>query len=301
MAVKKKSKKSSKTTSRARETRKSTIKKKRKVGKFDQLFMWGKRISLICAIIAVICWAGAWFFLSEADSYAANWVRQTTLSITADMGFRVDDILVEGRKYSDSDLLLAMVNIKQGDPIFIFDPNEAKRQIERLGWVKSARVERRLPSTIYISLEERSPLVLWQHEGGLSLIDSNGEILERANLDKFKDLLMIRGKGAPSMAEDITMMLEGEPSLRDRVDHADLIDARRWDLYLDDGKRIKLPEKDVGLALRSIMIRQEQEDILNMDFITVIDARYKGRLIVRTKLGKMQDYKTGMGAGGKNL
>ena len=299
MAVKKK--KSRKVTSRVRGTRKSAIKKKRQTGKFDRKFIWIRRVSIICVAIAAICWVGAWFFLSDVDSRATNWIRQSTLSVTADVGFRVENIMVEGRRYSDADLLLAMINIKKGDPIFFLNPNEAKQQIERIGWIKSARVERRLPDTIYIKLEERRPLVLWQNNGKLSLIDSEGEILEVANLDKFKDLLMIRGKGAPSRAEDLAMLLDGEPDLKARVDQAELIDVRRWDLYLNDGKRIKLPETDIGLALRSIMVRQEQEDILGMNFITVIDARYKGRLIVRTKLGKVQDYKAGMDASGKSL
>ena len=42
--------------------------------------------------------------------------------------------------------------------------------------------------------------------------------------------------------------------------------------------------------MRNIIKHHEQEDILGKESVTDIDARYKGRLIVRTKLGTVQDY-----------
>ena len=137
-------------------------------------------------------------------------------------------------------------------------------------------------------------MALWQNGKALSLIDSEGALLTQDNLGRFEDLLMIRGKGAPEKAQKLLSLLAAEQALKSLVDHADLVDGRRWDLYLNDGKRIKLPENDIGLAMRNMMLRHEQDNILGKDSITVIDARYQGRLIIRTKLGKVQDYKAGL-------
>ena len=42
------------------------------------------------------------------------------------------------------------------------------------GWVKDARVSRRLPDTLVIDIVERKPAALWQNEGRLALIDCRG-------------------------------------------------------------------------------------------------------------------------------
>ncbi len=273
-------------------TRRSSLNKKKRGSKrLGMIFMWFKRLSIIIIAVSVILWSGAWFFLSKSDDRASDWIKSAAMSSSADAGFRVANILVEGRRYSDPDILLALINIEKGDPIFSFKPNEAKTQIEKIGWVKSALVERRLPDTIYVHLIEREPLALWRDGGALFLIDIDGEPITKSGLSKFKDLLMISGKGAPSKAYDFISMLDAETMLKDMVNNAKLIDNRRWDLYLHDKKLIKLPESDIGLAIKNIMLRHEQANILTSDAIAVIDARYQGRLIIRTKLGKVQDYK----------
>ncbi len=273
-------------------TRRSGLKKKKLNPKrFDMLFMWVKRLSVIIIALIAILWGGAWLFLSKSDDKAFDWFKAAAISASADAGFRVANILIEGRKYSDPDILLALINIGKGDPIFSFKPNEAKEQIEKIGWIKSALVERRLPDTIYIKLIEREPLALWRDSDKLSLIDSDGEVITSSDLSKFKDLLMVGGAGAASKANDFIAMLDAENMLKNMANHAKLIDNRRWDLYLHDKKLIKLPESDMGLAIKNIILRHEEAGILTSDAIAVIDARYQGRLIIRTKLGKVQDYK----------
>ena len=294
MVAKKKTKTKASTASKSTGTRRSTLKKKKQAKRFDTLAIWGRRAAVICVALVVMLWGGAWFFLSDADTDSANWVKGKTIAAAGSAGYRVENILVEGRQYSDADALLALINIEKGDSIFLFDPTDAKAQIEKIGWVKSARVERRLPDTLYIKLEERRPLALWKNGKTLSLIDSNGAVLTQGNLDRFNNLLMIRGKGAPKKAEALLALLNAEQVLKQLVDHAVFVETRRWDIYLQDGKRIKLPETDVGVAIRNMMLRHEQDNILGKDSVTVIDARYQGRLIIRTKLGKVQDYKAGV-------
>ncbi len=282
-------------------TRRSSLRTKRKSSLLSVAVLWGKRFAFLCVVFLVLCWGAIWFFLSDADSYVGRWVQDKTFRVTADTGYRVEKVLVEGHHYTDRKVLLDMIGAARGDPVLSFDLPAIQKRVEAISWVKSAHVERRLPDTLYVRVEERQPLALWKDADGLSLIDSDGAVLTRDHLDRFKDLLMVRGKSAPEHAQALLSFLEAEPGLKMRVDHARFIESRRWDLYLTDGKRVKLPESDVGLAVRHVMLRQEQDDILDKDSVTIIDARYQGRLIVRTKLGKVQDYKAGITGAGTQL
>ena len=70
----------------------------------------------------------------------------------------------------------------------------------RIGWVKDARVSRRLPDTLVIDIVERKPAALWQNQGQLALIDSEGVVLDRVPVDKMPDLPLLIGPGANAQA-----------------------------------------------------------------------------------------------------
>jgi len=275
-----------------RGARKSTMTQKRKnAHKSEALKATFKKLSVIILVLLLSAWALGWFILSDGPARTSQWIAHQVISISEAIGFSVNNILVEGRNYTDSDALLAIVNVQKGDPVFSFVPLEAKKQIERIGWVKTAYVERRLPDTIYILLQERKPAALWMNDGVLSLVDNEGVVITRGGLEQFKDLMMVQGTGAPEKTAALVMLLDNAPELGAMIDHAVFVDKRRWDLILPGDKRIKLPEKNPGKAVAHITDRHKENQILSKESVVEIDARYEDRLIVRTKLGDVQDYK----------
>ena len=67
--------------------------------------------------------------LTGTADRAVTSLRKQAYSSSAQAGFKVDNILVEGRLNSDADVLRAVLNVERGDPIFAFDPAEAKEMI----------------------------------------------------------------------------------------------------------------------------------------------------------------------------
>ena len=111
----------------------------------------------------------------------------------------------------------------------------------------------------------------------------------RKDLDEFSNLLIVVGDGAPDKAASLLAMLEAEPDIRQRVEAATLIGGRRWDLRLKSGADVKLPEDEMGLALRKLAVNHEEEAILDKDVVS-IDVREEGRITVRTKPGAAQNF-----------
>ncbi len=244
---------------------------------------------MVLAISAGAFWVGSWLVMSGTMTRATDKIEHAALGMTAGWGFAVKNILVDGRHHTDADTLKAMINMEKGDPILAFDPGEAQEQIERLSWVKSAHVERRLPDTIYIRIKERTPLALWQRNKKLSLIDAEGVVLTDQNLAPWKNLMIVVGDEAPKKAAGLIAMLDAEPIIEERVEAATLVSGRRWDLKLKSGADVKLPEGELGLALRKLAVNHEEEALLDKDVLS-IDVREEGRITVRTKPGAAQDY-----------
>lgn len=276
-------------------TTQDSYRKRRAAGmKSSRLRVWARRFGF--AVLAIVALAGlcVWIGMSGFAQKTVNKAGIAVADAAASKGFVVKRILVEGRENTDADVLRALINVEQGDPILAFDPQEARDLIRRISWVKEVQVERRLPDTIYIGLTERKPLALWQNKGKIRLIDSEGVTLEDSGFDKFHDLIILVGENAPREAADLVRMLDAEPLLRARTEAASWVGDRRWDLKLKNGATVRLPEGDIGLALRRLGAAQEADSLLDKD-LSVIDAREPDRMSVRTKPGAVQLYKAGQG------
>jgi len=240
--------------------------------------------------LVFVGWLGSWFFLSNAAYHTGQWARDKVLNATADAGFVVENLLVEGRHYTDSDAVMAIANVGKGDPLFSFDTKAAKDMLEKLSWVKAAKVSRRLPDTIYIQLTEREPFALWQHQGRVRLIDDEGVILTDHDLSRFRDLLIVVGKDAPQKCRAFLALLSAEPIVQEKVESAMHVGGRRWNLTLKNGVIVKLPEENTALALSTLARAQVDDALLEKD-IKMIDMREQDRIVIRTKPGAVQEYK----------
>ncbi len=227
---------------------------------------------------------------------AVDWSVQLKNETLASIGFRIENILLEGRVYSDAKLIMALVNMSKGDPLFAFDPTQAKEQIERMPWVESAEIERRWPDTLYIRLTERQPLAFLQKDKKLYLMDGKGEIINTNGLSRFQNLIVFIGEDSQQQAPAILAMLQAEPEILSRVETIKEIGGRRWDLVLKNGVTLKLPEKDSALALRQIADAQKSDQVLDKD-IEHIDLRDHARMIIRTRPGTVQEYRASLKEG----
>ncbi len=270
-----------------RGTRRSTI--RRPATKRDIFMVWLRRSGGILAVIVIVVWAAAWVWLSGAAIRAQEFAHESFLSASADLGFSVENILVEGRVNTEADTLMAALGVEQGGPIFAFDIEKSRKRLEDVSWVKAVQLERRLPDTIFLGLVERTPVALWQSQKRLYLIDDEGVVLTDKGLGAFGDFLMVVGEGAPQNAKTLVETLNAEPDLRSKIEVASWVGGRRWNLTSVDGVTVKLPETDIGLALRRLANEQEQSAILDKN-LDHIDLRNTDRIIVQAAPGKVQDY-----------
>ena len=187
---------------------------------------------------------------------------------------------VEGRKETPKDDIMLALGAMKGDPILEIDLEAARQRIVDLPWVTSAVVERRLPGTLRVTLTEAEPLALWQKKGDFYLVSDSGDVLAVKDVARFGKLPVIIGDAAPQKAGDLFAMLGLEPELEKRVTAAVLVGNRRWNLRLDNGVDIKLPEVAAGAAWQKFASLEKQHHLLDKD-ISIIDLRQDDKLVVR--------------------
>jgi cell division protein FtsQ len=204
------------------------------------------------------------------------------LDISAALGMKLDALTVEGRTMTAREDLLAALDVERGSPILSINVANARTAIEALPWVKTAKVERRLPDAVHILLEERTPYALWQREGRYTLVDRDGKaIIDVPAADQ--TLPLIVGPDAPAHAAALFEALGTETTLAPRVRAAVRVGGRRWNVYLDSfegGIAIRLPEENIAAAWTRLGALEREHKILERD-LDFIDMRLEDRLVVR--------------------
>ncbi len=237
-------------------------------------------IGLVVGISAAVGGVGYWSFSSGWMSYLTASVSARFVTATANAGYALSTLEVEGRKETPKDDIMLALGAMKGDPILEIDLEAARQRIVDLPWVTSAVVERRLPGTLRVTLTEAEPLALWQKKGDFYLVSDSGDVLAVKDVARFGKLPVIIGDAAPQKAGDLFAMLGLEPELEKRVTAAVLVGNRRWNLRLDNGVDIKLPEVAAGAAWQKFASLEKQHHLLDKD-ISIIDLRQDDKLVVR--------------------
>jgi cell division protein FtsQ len=180
-------------------------------------------------------------------------LRERLGGATAFAGLRVTDVVIEGRANTPEPLLRAALGVSIGDAILGFSVEMARQRVETLSWVEHATVERRLPGTVVVFLQERRPFAVWQNQGKFVLIDRNGQLVANQNVAEFRQLPLVVGPGAPTAAAALIDALTDRPDLQRRIIAAVRVAERRWNLRLNNGADVMLPEGHEVQALCSIV------------------------------------------------
>lgn len=238
----------------------------------------GRAILAVAAVFAVLGGAIAVGRSNMPGGMLAG-LRLDLDRASARAGMVVSRVEIAGRVNTPEPLLRAAIGVVPGDAILAIPLEQTRARIESLTWVQSARVERRLPGTIAVHITERRPFAVWQHQGKFRLIDRAGEIVDQ-DLSEMKELPLVVGQGAPAHAALLLDLLGEHPALLSRLVAAVRVGERRWNLRLNTGADVMLPEGGEAAAITRLMGLHHDHALLDRP-LRAVDMRLPDRLVVR--------------------
>lgn len=164
--------------------------------------------------------------------------------------------------------------------ILSLDPADVKARVESLDWVAAARVRRLWPSTMQVEVRRRQEYARWEEDGHVSVIDQNGERLLAEQAASHADLPLVVGEGAGPAAEPLLVALESLPEVRSRLVQLVRVGDRRWNLELESGATVALPDEGAPEALARLEALHAEYALLDRP-LAQLDMRAPGRLAVR--------------------
>ncbi len=135
----------------------------------------GKKIvlvGLILGIAGLVVWSNVW---------------KKNLTISR--------VTVEGNRIVEANEILQLAQVKKGSPMYDLDLASVQRDVASNFFIKDVMVERDLPSTIRVTVVERSPIVMINRSDILYL-DQDGVVLPHSISKETFDLPILSGIGA---------------------------------------------------------------------------------------------------------
>lgn len=164
---------------------------------------------------------------------------------------------------------------------FDIDLDEVRLMIAGLPAVSGAAVRIRQGGVLVAEVKERQPVAVWRSRDGLGVVDIDGVLIgELALRTDRADLPVIAGDGADLAVPEALDILYAAQPLKDRLRGLVRMGERRWDVVLDRGQRILLPERDPVRALERVIVLGEVQDMLERDLVAV-DMRLSARPTIR--------------------
>ena len=221
--------------------------------------------------------------LASTGLYGMSLGDHTTVvidTVSQPLGFSIDKIDVSGNsETSEIDVLQALWQTG-AQSLPSLDPDAARQTLEAMPWIEKASVAKIYPDRVAITLTERKPFALWQKGRELFVVDRDGREIVPYVVGRFSSLPFVVGVGAAKHGAEFVEAMDVLPELRARVKAYIRVGDRRWDLRLENGMTVRLPEEGAIEAAADVSRMDRELGLLSRD-ILVVDMRIEDRVVVR--------------------
>ena len=225
---------------------------------------------------------------------------QVTQAMTSAVGFAINNVKVSGNAETSEIDILEKIGLDGTTSLMALDVAATRDALKTLPWILDAEVRKIYPDTIEIKLKEKVAFGIWQHGNELELIEKDGKPIAKLRDNKFAHLPLFVGQDAGTGAEEIMHDLDRWPAVKGRVKALMRVAGRRWDLKLDNGVVIKLPERDMDRAMAELAEFDNSQQVLERD-ILAIDLRLTDRTTVQLTADAAERRKKAVEARAKEL
>jgi cell division protein FtsQ len=201
-------------------------------------------------------------------------------AMTSAAGFAINNVKVSGNAQTSEIDILERLGLDGTTSLMALNVADTRDKLKGLPWVLDAEVRKIYPDTVEIKLTERAPFGIWQHGEDLSIIEKTGSVIAPLRDNKFAYLPLFVGRDAETGAEEIMADFDQWPDVKKRVKAFMRVAGRRWDVQLDNGVIVKLPEHHMERAMADLAELNADHQLVERDIVAV-DLRLEDRTTVQ--------------------
>jgi cell division protein FtsQ len=213
-------------------------------------------------------------------SATLDWAKDVRDAAANSVGFRIAAVSLSGEKEISREEILTIAGVTGRASLLFLDADAARARLMANPWIADAAVLKLYPDRLQITIKERQAFALWQKDRHVNVIADDGTVLEAYVERRYITLPLVVGKGAEHQAKDFLAVIDRYPQIRAQLRASILVAQRRWNLLLQNGIDVELPETGVAAALDRLVALDRDKKILSRD-IALVDLRLPDRVTVR--------------------
>jgi cell division protein FtsQ len=258
----------------------------------SQLAQWlDRRLSILARRLpraaglratAIVILASIAYGIVKGDHLPAvtGFLKDARDSVLDAAGLRIASVGLTGNQHVSREEVLAIAGVTGTTSLIFLDVERARERLKSNPWIADATVLKLYPRELQISIKEREAFALWQKERVVSVIADDGTVIEPYVAPRLIRLPLVVGIGAGAKAKDLLALLDRHPTIREFVRASVLVGERRWNLRLNNGIEVRLPETGAETALDRLVALDREKNLITRD-IVIIDLRLPDRVTVR--------------------
>ncbi|PNG27572.1 cell division protein FtsQ [Methylocella silvestris] len=196
------------------------------------------------------------------------------------LGFRIKAVTIAGQNELTEAEILAAAGVGERNSLPFLDVAKVRERLRAIPLVKEVSVAKLYPNRLLIEIEERQPAALWQKDGTVHIVATDGMTIDDLRDQRFANLPLVVGDDANMKLDDYRAILEAAGSLRERIRAGVFVSGRRWNLKMNDGVDVLLPETAPAAAVETLVRLQRESRVLDKAVLS-IDLRQPGRMTAR--------------------
>jgi cell division protein FtsQ len=239
-------------------------------------------VSLILLVLGFLGHTGWTWYEGNVESLKET-ISHKLVRFGSEAGLNLKHVYISGQYNLKTEDIVKVMALKEGEPILSIPLTDLKARVQSLGWVKEATIERQLPQTLHVRITERRPVVIWQNQGALQLVDIDGHIITEGvegQKENFGNLPILVGEDAYQFVGMLFGFLLKDKPLFEQVSSIIRVGDRRWNVRLKNDIEIKLPEKQPEAAWAYLITLDKEKGLLKKN-IHMVDLRLKDRVFIR--------------------
>ena len=224
--------------------------------------------------VRVLLLLGVWWCVAHVDRVGMA------------LGMTISSVRLEGSIHTDPQAVRSLLAVNHGDSLLGFDVHQARTKLLALPWVRDASVRRDMHGRIYVRLTEHQPFALWRKDGAWHVMSKEGVVIQSADGGQAawhkrgfqkRGFPMVMGAGANKSAFALWSILRDAPLSHHGVSLLEYKNQRRWDVHLQNGVVVMLPENNMHAAWQHFLKVERQKGVLKHNPISV-DLRLSGQV-----------------------
>ena len=145
-------------------------------------------LGFFAAVIVVGLWQGG-----HLDGFIRDY-GEPHHALARAVGLGLEQVTISGIAQMRENEVLAAAGINSKLSLAFLDVNDVRERLERVPLIKSATVRKLYPNELVITLTEREPHAIWQHNGELFVIAADGTVIDLMQDERFVDLPFVVGE-----------------------------------------------------------------------------------------------------------